>query len=597
MKKSPPAAGGGREGDDSPSPLSRRTFLKLAGAASMSAGVLGCSTIRWGGGKFDETADVLVVGSGAAGASAAIFAKDAGAGEVVLVEKALLFGGTTAKSGGVYWIPNNSFLRERGITTPRNAMLREMASHSYPHLYQGDSPTLGLPENEYELLVAFYDNAAPAVERLAEIGALVSQPAEVPFGPMPDYFEDSREDLVPVDRRLWPRKADGSFGLGDEMVRQLKSGCEQIGVEIRMGEAAAKILANEEGQVVGLETQRTDGSSRRLRARRGVIFGSGGYTHNAEMMLHYQPGPLYGGCAVPTNQGDFITMAGALGAKMGHMQSAWYAEIVLEQALQFSSTPDDVFMPPGDSMILVNRLGKRVVNEKANYNERTQAHFYWDPVSHDWPNRFLFMVYDQRTAELYGGRFPLPAAGTQAPYVLKADTLTDLAREIDARLEGYADRTGGFTLDIEFPDRLASQIRRFNKFADKGVDLEFDRGGHVYDRDWHSRIWSFPNQDTEHALGTKPNPTMHPISADGPYYAIVLAAGTLDTNGGPVIDSNAQVLDVHSRPIAGLYGAGNCIASPTGRYYYGGGGTLGPALAFAYIAGRTVAAEPVKMVK
>jgi hypothetical protein len=250
-------------------------------------------------------------------------------------------------------------------------------------------------------------------------------------------------------------------------------------------------------------------------------------------------------------------------------------------------------MPPGDSMILVNRLGVRVVDEKTNYNERTRVHYVWDPVRHEWINLLLFMVYDQRTAELFAGRFPLPPAGTSVPYVLRSDTLAGLAKEIDARLETIADRTGGARLAPEFGKTLPKTVARWNQMSRRGVDEDFDRGAGVYDREWHAKIWSFANPGTRHAPA-KGNVTMHPLSARGPYYAIILAAGTLDTNGGPVIDRRAQVLDAAGQPIAGLYGAGNCIASPTGPYYFAGGGTLGPAVAFGCIAGESAAAEPPK---
>lgn len=576
--------------------VSRRDFLGLAGAAGAALATSACASVsaKAESGEalvFDFETDVVVVGSGAAGAVAALYAHERGA-QVLVLEKGPVFGGTTAKSGGVYWIPNHPIERERGLKEPREATLAAMSRASYPLLFNASKPRFGLPQHEYDLIETFYDRGADAVVGLEKMGALVSMPADVLVGPMPDYFEPPNATKI-VDRRYWPRKPDGSFGLGDEMVRQLKAGLENRKVPVLMGHRAQRLLRNAKSEIVGLEAQKLGGQAVRIRARRGVVFASGGYTHNADLVLNFQPGPVFGGCAVPTNEGDFVAISESLGAKLGHMQSAWRAQVVLEQALQFSSTPDDVFMPPGDSMILVNRLGVRVVDEKTNYNERTRVHYVWDPVRHEWINLLLFMVYDQRTAELFAGRFPLPPAGTSVPYVLRGNTLAELAKAIDARLEALADRTGGARLAEDFAKTLPKTIARWNQLSARGVDEDFQRGAGVYDRDWHARIWSFANPGTRHALAEK-NVTMHPFSGRGPYYAIMLAAGTLDTNGGPVINRHAQVLDAAGQPIPGLYGAGNCIASPTGPYYFAGGGTLGPAVAFGCIAGEGAAGEPPK---
>ncbi len=538
---------------------------------------------------FVQETDVVVVGAGVIGSCAALFATFAGASSLLL-EKSSRFGGTAVKSAGVYWVPHNTFVRGSRGEPSRAASLSALARYSYPQNYDAKSATLGLPQNEYELISAVYDAGAPAVEKLAAMSALVSSPASKRSGPMPDYVDDGRAEATPLDRRLRPLKPDGTLGSGDEMARQLHAAVERERIPMLTEHRVKRLVLNTYGEVVGVEAERPDGTEARIRAKRGVVFATGGFTHNPELVRSFQTGPIYGGCAVPTNEGDFVYMAAAVGARLGHMQSAWYAELVLEQALRSRATPDDVFMPPGDSMILVNRLGRRVVNEKSNHHDRTQVHFHWDPGTRSWINQLLFMIYDQRTADIYGGRFPLPARGARASYTIRGDTLEALSRAVDDRLARIESRTGGVRLDIEFPDRLANSVKRFNKHAVSGIDPDFDRGGRLQDRLFHARVWSFPNRATKWPLNDKPNVTMYPLAENGPYYAIVLAAGTIDTHGGPVANADAQILGADGRPIPGLYGAGNCIASPTGRACYGHGATFGPALAFAYLAGTNAAA-------
>jgi hypothetical protein len=167
-----------------------------------------------------------------------------------------------------------------------------------------------------------------------------------------------------------------------------------------------------------------------------------------------------------------------------------------------------------------------------------------------------------------------------------------LADNIRSRLAELAPRTGGFQLDSSFTTNLKVTVERFNHFAKTGIDTDFRRGDFNYDREWTTFPPTVP--DAKWPPPDSQNYTMYPLSANGPYYAIILGAGTLDTNGGPIINPRAQVLDTRGKPIPGLYGAGDCIASPTANAYWGAGSTIGPALTYGYIAGLNAVAEPVK---
>lgn len=581
--------------------VSRRDFLKAAGTGAGAiiamggvGGVLsGCASGPGASptpGTWNFTADVVVVGTGAAASAAAVTAREAGS-SVVMLEKATATGGTSAKSGGGYWIPNNSFLRAAGTQDTKDDCMRFLARGNYPVQYNPDDARLGLPQREYELLSAFYDNASKAVEHLAQLGALLSQSSPVPN---PDYLDHVPENKVLRGRSLNPQRPAGTPG-GQEMMRQLKAWIDSHNIQVFTGHRAHQIYLNAQGQAVGVAARDGSGATVNVKANKAVVFGSGGFTHNPDLVLHYQRGPLFGGCAVPTCTGDFVYLAQAVGAQLGHMNNAWNSEIVLEQALESSSVPNNVWQPTGDSMVLVNRFGNRVVNEKRNYNDRTKAHYYWDPVDQEYPNLILMMVYDQRTSELFAGptSYPIPAPGASAAYVISGQTLQELGQNIRARIEQLSARLGIFRIADSFEGNLEATIDRFNGFANGGVDPDFRRGEHPYDIEWHRNVFSLPRTDTQWPANDKPNVTMYPFQSQGPYYCILLAPGTLDTNGGPRINALAQVLDAKDNPIPGLYGAGNCISAPM-PYYVAGGATLGPALTFGYIAGLNAASEPVK---
>lgn len=542
--------------------------------------------------KFDNETDIIVVGSGAAAFSAAITARKHGA-DVIMLEKSSMIGGTTLRSGGGYWIPNNRFQQEKGIMDRKEDALRYMVRYSYPHLYNPEDEKLGIPENEFALINTYYDKASEMVEFFYNCGAVQSiQEINWTGKPQVDYMDHLPENKGVRGRVLYSKDSQGKQAYGGELIRQMKAWAKSNGIKIMPDHEVTKILRNSKDEVIGVAVHANDQDTVNFRARKAVIFGSGGYTHNTELMLHYQRGPHFGGCAAPTNTGDFVKIAGAIGAKMANMASAFRAEIIVEDALANPDGVHNVFYVPGDSVIEVNRYGKRIMDEKRNYNDRTMTHFVWDPQRAEWTNMLVFMIYDKRTAELWQGFPPYPVQGTLVPSVITGNNWDELAAELSKHLDSLSAHTGGFSLDVDFLDNLKQTVARFNDFAKSGKDKDFNRGDYDYDKEWTTFPPTVPG--VQWPPESSVNYTMYPLSDQGPYYAIILGAGTLDTNGGPVINSKSQVLNLYDMPIPGLYGAGNCIASPTANAYWGAGSTIGPAMTFGYIAGSNAVKESEK---
>ncbi len=562
--------------------VTRRQVLAGAGALSIGAITLRSSeadtSVKW-----DYETDILVVGSGVGAATAAITAHENG-DAVLVLEKAPITGGTSAKSAGVLWIPDNFTLKAKGIEDRKEDCLKYMARFSYPESYNPVDPQLGLSAREFELLEAFYDNASRTVDSLRTRGALNVAEWRMFFldRPATDYLDNVPENKVPAGRAIGPLKEDGSMGGGVELMMQLNGAVKERGIPLLTNHRAMRLILNQEGRAIGVEAESGD-STVRVRARKAAIFGTGGYVHNPEFVGMYQANRVWGSCAMPWITGDFINMAGAAGARMGIMSSAWRTQVVLEEALQSSKLAAGVFFPPGDSMVQVNRKGVRVVNENRNYNDRTEVHGVYDPSSAEFPNQLLLMIYDQRSAEAFAGVYPIPADPENTNYVFKGNSLADLAKKVDSRLVEIAPQTGGVSLAPSFAANLEKTIKRFNGFALSGKDEDFQRGEAAYDSEWH-QVFSPMKADSGWPANEGPSITMHPFRDEGPYYAMILAAGALDTSGGPAIDSSARVLDTRDKPIPGLYGVGNCIASPSGEAYWGAGHTLGLSMTFGFIA-------------
>jgi 3-oxosteroid 1-dehydrogenase len=235
---------------------------------------------------------------------------------------------------------------------------------------------------------------------------------------------------------------------------------------------------------------------------------------------------------------------------------------------------------PGDSVLMVNAAGHRVVNEKLIYHERSKIHFERD-ADGGLPNHLTFLVFDDFIVDdetSQPNKWPSPDPAQ--PWVISGQTLADLAEAIDARLKDYGDRIGDVRLAGDFATQLEATIDRFNGFARAGRDDDFHRGETDVELDWTG-----PSH-----VANDQNPTMWPLD-DGPYHCIIFAGSVLDTNGGPPTSPAGEVLRSDGTPIPGLYGAGNCVASPAGAGYWSGGSTLGPAAVFAYHAAHHIARQ------
>lgn len=579
------------ENKGSAAALSRRDFLKAAGAGAVALGALGaagtlasCSSgtsIKW-----DMTADVVVAGSGA-GASAAASVAQAQGASVIMLEKSAGVGGTTMKSGGAIWIPNNFALKASEKTDPREDCLKFMARGNYPWKYNPLDAQLGLTEHEYNNLAAFYDNASKAVDYMMQIGAIDYVQAPLIFV---DYLDHAPQNKVPAGRVLNP-----VGGFGNALIASFQAYIKANNIQLLNSHRVQQIYLSAEKEVIGVQALDSSTSTPRtvnVRARQAVVFGTGGFTHNQDLVTQFLRGPIYGGCAVSTNEGDFVYMAQAIGAQLAGMNNAWHAQVPLEPALVSPSTPNEIWQDPGDSMILVNKYGLRVTDEKRPYSDRTKIHFHWDPVEQEYPNQFMLMIYDQRSADLMAGNYPYPGPNDDKSLVISGQTLEELGSNIRARIKHLQPRLGIYALAGSFETNLAATVAKFNQFANSGKDLDFKRGDYSYDVNWYS-IFSPSRQGTSWPANDKPNITMYPFQPQGPYYCILLAASNLDTNGGPKINQKAQVLDTMNVPIPGLYGAGNCVASFI-PYYIAAGATLGNALTSGYIAGINCVKEPVK---
>lgn len=546
--------------------------------------------------------DVVVVGSGAAGMVAALTAAHQGLSTVV-VEKAPHYGGSTARSGGGVWIPNNEILQRDGVTDTAEA------ARKYLHAIIGDVvPTERIDtylERSPEMLsfvlkhsplkmcwVPGYSDYYPEVPGGRPGGRSIEPKPfdakklgadmdglEPPYGKVPLNMVVMQQDYVRLNqlkrhprgllrsikigaRTVWANATRKNLvGMGRALIAPLRIGLRDAGVPVLLNTALTDLYV-EDGAVRGIyvrDAREPESSEPQLiRARRGVILGSGGFEHNEQMRVKYQRAPITTKWTVgaEANTGDGILAAEKLGAALEIMEDAWWGPTVpLVDSPWFALSERN---SPGS--IIVNMAGKRFMNESMPYVEACH-HMYggkYGQGAGPGENIPAWLIFDQQYRDrfIFAGLQPgqrIPRKWLESGVIVKADTIAELA-----------EKTGVPA------DALAATVERFNGFARSGVDEDFHRGESAYDR-----YYGDPTN--------KPNPNLGEIS-HGPYYGAKMVPGDLGTKGGIRTDVNGRALRDDNSVIEGLYASGNVSSPVMGHTYPGPGGTIGPAMTFGYLA-------------
>jgi 3-oxosteroid 1-dehydrogenase len=542
---------------------------------------------------WDLEADVVVLGSGGAAMTAAIAAHDFGAKQVVILEKSGMVGGTTAMSGGMLWIPGNHHQLEAGIEDSDEDIVAYLDAIAPGQL---DPDTLGaFMESGPEMLRYFadktpvrlqafadfpdyqpympgakpdggrsLDNEAFCFERLGKWAARVN-PSKMAYplrGSLIEAVHGTMDEAT-----LAERDAHDYRGLGQALAGSLFMAVLDRGIPVEFEKRARKLVkegAKDGARVIGVVAEDELGRDFRVRARRGVVIATGGFEWNEHLVKTFLRGPLTGPVSVPENEGDGLLMAIEAGAQLGNMQNAFWMQSALEFKPQHRNAKPNYMLGSDErarpGAILVNRAGKRFVNEAANYNAVGKAIVAFDAGTHSYANLPYWLILDQRYKDKYP-TFTSPPGSPIPSYMMQSETLEELAAlaGIDAR---------GLTATVE----------RFNTMVRAGHDDDFNRGDNSYDNFY---MWSDPAFEAPYrTLG---------VIDQGPYYAVKMESGALGTAGGPKTNGDAQVLDWQGNPIPGLYAAGNAMAAVLGEAYGGAGGTLGPGMTFGYLAGKHAA--------
>ncbi|MGE3693504.1 MAG: FAD-binding protein [Novosphingobium sp.] len=558
--------------------------------------------------QFDEMFDFVVAGSGGGSMCAGLLMRSLGK-SVVILEKMPRIGGTTSRSGGVMWIPNNRFMAEAGVPDSYEQALAYMeatagqsvdapgTSKERRSAYVTEGPKMidflvgqGIKLRRVDSWPDYYDDrpggSVPGRTVIAdlfdtnELGDWRDR-LEPNFMKIPAYhFEGfdiallkssfkGRIAMLKVGMRIVAAKLTGKrwTSAGGALQGRMLKASLKAGVDLRVNSPVRQFIQDEKGAVKGVVTEK-DGKPWRIGTRLGVLVNAGGFSHNQEMRDKYQPGTSAKWTAAPPgNTGEMILEMANIGAALGQMEEMVGNQMSIPPGAENKGDGVDLGSVGGQMnitkphSIIVDQSGVRYMNEAGSYMEFCQNMLKRDkqvPAVPSW------WIVDQKYMDMY--MYTGTMAGSKKPqswydagFLKRADTIEDLAALISVD-----------------PAMLRKTVDQFNDDAKAGKDTLFGRGNRAYDN-W---LGDFYREDGSHTLG--------PIE-QAPFYAAPVVPGDVGTYGGVVTDVNARVLRPDGTPIEGLYATGVSTASVMGRIYPGAGASVGPSFTFGYIAAKHAA--------
>ena len=556
--------------------------------------------------------DVLVVGSGGGGMTAALTA-DASGLETLVIEKSCYFGGSTALSGGGIWVPGAPAQRREGYAPSpdgvveylgqitgglvSDARIRQYVESApemmeflerlspwfefvwkpgyadyYPELPGGSAlgSTINVPPIDLRKLGQDEQNLLQPLA-LAPKGIWLGPKELRSFYQVRQSWVGKVVLLKLIWRMIRARVFDERIAvIGQSLVARLRLAMKERGIPLWLGSPMTKLLTDTDGAVTGAMVER-DGTQQRISARCGVILATGGFDHDLAWRKEHQPvidrDWSFGN---PAAVGDGIRAGQQVGAATELLDEAWWFPAMRWPDGRMQFMLNERMMP---SQFIVNGEGKRFINEAAPYMDF--GHAMIEGQKSGVTHIPCWLITDHRSWNRYviAGHVPLPKIpgapvpiGRKIPPAWLGSGVVKAAASWDELATKVGVPTG----------QLRETAARFNELARKGHDDDFNRGNSVYDN-----YYGDP---------TLPNPNLYPLGKP-PYYAFQIVLGDLGTSGGLRTDEHARVLRADDTVVRGLYAVGNTAAPLMGRSYAGAGATIGPAMTFGYVAAKHLARQ------